>query len=116
MAFITETPNDLRELKSNSVYENRIYKQEATFYKPSSINNYKSSFLTEIQEKYLYCQPNSALITTLGEIPKNMVDDTFSSILWANELFKDSKPMDDMGLEVLNKTFKRLLKKTPTRL
>ena len=34
----------------------------------------------------------------------------------ANDIFKHTKPLESKELEILNKTFKRLLKKTPTRL
>lgn len=34
----------------------------------------------------------------------------------ANDIFKNTKPLEGKELEILNKTFKRLLKKTPTRL
>ncbi len=34
----------------------------------------------------------------------------------ANNIFKHTKPLAGKELEILNKTFKRLLSKTPTRL
>lgn len=39
-----------------------------------------------------------------------------SSIHISNLLFNGSKPLEGKELEVLNKTFKRLLSKTPTKL
>jgi hypothetical protein len=34
----------------------------------------------------------------------------------ANEIFKNTKPLEGKEMEILNKTFKKLLSKTPTRL
>lgn len=34
----------------------------------------------------------------------------------ANKLYKDAKPLEGKALEILNKTYKRLLSKTPTKL
>jgi len=34
----------------------------------------------------------------------------------SNDIFKHTKPLEDKELEILNKTFKRLLKKTPTKI
>lgn len=33
----------------------------------------------------------------------------------ANELYKDAKPLEGKAIEILNKTYKRLLSKTPTK-
>lgn len=54
--------------------------------------------------------------STEEKATQNLIEASSSIILASNSLLQNSKPLDGKPLDILNKTYKRLFKQTPTRL
>lgn len=88
------------------------------------INNPISRYSTELFEKTYYLiterdfkLPIPESITINGLFPaKAISSSTVSIVNISTVLFSNSKPLEGKELEVLNKTYRRLLSKTPTKL
>lgn len=81
---------------------------------PRSKNIGNKYFLvTELQEFFSHFQTQN-IITYLSVSEQTELSKQWNIVSIANEMFKGSQPMTGRELQVLKKTYKRLLSKTPT--
>ena len=55
-------------------------------------------------------------VSDIVTLNNRTIDSQFDVISIANEIYKNAKPLEGIELSILNKTFTRLLSKTPTKI
>jgi hypothetical protein len=116
MVFITELP-EMRANVSQSVHIEKVDKKKTNCLNGWNFDGLSRNYWQTDISTYHQRTSDFFKITQQESIKNSIFVGTVANMIsFSNELSKNARPLEDDKLDVLNKTYKRLLSKYPTRL